>query len=199
MLLVIGKGRWGETYAQTLKKLKIPFRQATRDWHCFVPDGIIIATPPESHFGIARVALGRKIPVLVEKPIALQASQAHELVSMGGIAFAGHTRLYSPAWREWRRPAKQVRATVADWWDWGPHAVAMAFDLGCETPEITVGGERMTFSADGREFTDTKTDPMPLEVLVREFCAAIEKGEPNNEGLQLGARVIDYLEKNESC
>lgn len=113
---------------------------------------------------------------------------------MGGIAFAGHTRLYSPAWRAFKQPVKSVKATVADWWDWGPHAVAMSFDLGCEEPEIEVCGERMTFTADGREFKDVETDPTPLEVLVTEFCAAIESGKPNNEGLQLGLKVIHFLE-----
>jgi hypothetical protein len=72
----------------------------------------------------------------------------------------------------------------------------MSFDLGCEKPVIHVTQEKqpLRLIADGHEFTDAQTDPTPLEVLVSEFCAAIELGKPDNSGLQLGARVIEYLE-----
>jgi hypothetical protein len=194
---IIGRGPWGYTYAKTLSKLGIDFWHAGRDWRKKGnADGVIIASSPESHFPVAMSFLADGVPVLIEKPVTLCSREAKALVGCGGIAFVGHTRLYSPAWRAFKRPAKEVRATVADWWGWGPHAVAMAFDLGCETPEITVGGERMTFVADGREFHDVVTDPTPLEVLVKEFCAAIESGKPNNEGLQLGLRVVQFLESH---
>ncbi len=185
--------------------MKVPYWQATRDWHCYVPDGVIVASAPESHFGIARVALGRRLPVLVEKPVTLTSADAHELVEMGGIGLAGHTRLYSPAWREFKASLPKIERVEAwaggtprdPWWDWGPHLVAMSFDLGHETPEISVTNEYQPLRVlvNGiHEFTDPPTEPKPLEVLLAEFCAAIELGEPNNAGLQLGARVIDYLE-----
>jgi predicted dehydrogenase len=203
-LLIVGEGRWGKVYARTLQKMKIPFWQTSHYWHCYVPNGVIVATPPETHYGIARVCLGRKIPVLVEKPITFNSEDAQQLVSMGGIGFAGHTRLYSKAWREFkaRHQGRHVQTfaggTERDpWWDWGPHLVAMSFDLGCETPEITVTKEPQPLRviAGGETFTDVPDNP--LETLIAEFVAAIRLGQPNNEGLQLGARVVDYLERHE--
>jgi predicted dehydrogenase len=201
---IVGRGRWGNTYAETLTRLGIDFWQAGRDYreHLYGTDGVIIACATPAHYEVAFDVIEDGYPALIEKPVTLKTEEAESLLRLaewrnGNIALVGHTRLYSPAWREFKRPAKVVRATVADWWDWGPHAVSMAFDLGCENPEITVGGERMTFSADGRVFDDVKTDPAPLEVLVREFVAAIESGKPNNEGLQLGLKVVQYLESHE--
>jgi predicted dehydrogenase len=204
---IVGRGPWGHTYAKTLTKLGIDFWQAGRDYRKHLPnrygdcDGVIVACAPEAHCEVAFDLIEDEYPVLIEKPVCLNSQDAEDILSWArdrqGIALVGHTRLYSPAWRAFKRPAKEVRATVADWWGWGPHAVAMSFDLGCENPEITVGGERMTFIADGREFHDVETDPTPLEVLVKEFIAAIESGKPNNEGLQLGLRVVQFLERHE--
>lgn len=159
---------------------------------------MIIATPAETHYRIARTALGRRIPVLVEKPVCLSSTEAHKLVGLGGIAFAGHTRLYSPAWMAFKAKvgkASHVEAwaggTERDpWWDWGPHLVAMSFDLGCK-PVIHVTQEKqpLRLVADGHEFTDVADNP--LEVLLSEFCAAIALGKPDN---RLMPEVIDYLE-----
>jgi hypothetical protein len=166
---------------------------------------VIVATPPETHYSIARTALARRIPVLVEKPVALTSGEARGLVDLGGIAFAGHTRLYSPAWREFKSSLPRVERVEAwaggtqkdPWWDWGPHLVAMSFDLGFESPVIHVTQEAqpLRFVVNGEHtFTDVETSPTPLEALVLEFCAAIESGQPDNAGLQLGARVISFLE-----
>lgn len=202
-LLVVGRGPWGNAYARAFERLNIPYWQATHDWHCYVPDGVIVATPAETHYAIARCCLGRKIPVLVEKPVALSGAEAHALAGMGGIGFAGHTRLHSPAWRAFKASLPKVESVEAwaggtdrdPWWDWGPHLVAMSLDIGCEKPVIHVTQEErpLRFVVNGEhEFRDVPDNP--LDELICEFCAAIERGEPNNEGLRLGARVIDYLE-----
>ncbi len=157
---------------------------------------MILATPAETHYALAKIALARNIPVLIEKPVALKSSEADELVAMGGIAFAGHTRLFSPAWRAFkaRHPnARKVEGFAGPgWWDWGPHLVAMSIDLGCEKPILHLGHDRLRIVADGEEFIDTHDGP--LSVLVSEFLKAIKKGEPDNAGLRLGARVVRYLE-----
>lgn len=166
-------------------------------------DGVIVANASEKHYITAHQFLSAGFPVLVEKPITLHPAEAWDLVSLGGIAFAGHTRLYSPAWREFKpQNVRSVQAFAGGtdkdpWWDWGPHLVAMCLDIGFDPAkaEITVTREKqpLRFIADGREFRDVETDPMPLEVLVGEFCQAIKLGQPNNNGLRLGARVIDHL------
>jgi hypothetical protein len=202
VLLVVGKGRWGNTYVQTLKKLKIQHWQATHDWHCFNPDGVIVATPPETHYDIARIALARRIPVLVEKPVCLSSRAVEALVALGGIAFAGHTRLYAPAWRAFKETLPEVTHVEAwaggternPWWDWGPHLVSMSFDIGFKTPVLHVTKERqpLRFVVNGTyEYTDVEGG---LEVLVREFLHAIKNGKPDN---RLMPEVIAYLETHE--
>ena len=46
-------------------------------------------------------------------------------------------------------------------------------------------------------WTDGPTTPTALEVLITEFCEAIEKGKPNIEGLRLGVKVVETLERME--
>jgi predicted dehydrogenase len=64
-------------------------------------DAVSIATPPATHYPLAKRALEAGKHVLVEKPLATCAAQAEELVelaaSMGLTLTPGHTFLYSPA------------------------------------------------------------------------------------------------------
>jgi predicted dehydrogenase len=46
------------------------------------PDGIVIATPHDTHFGLARQALSAGVHVLVEKPMVLTPAHARELVNL---------------------------------------------------------------------------------------------------------------------
>jgi len=46
------------------------------------PDVVHVTTPPDSHFGIARLCLERGCHVLVEKPFTLHAEEAHILVAL---------------------------------------------------------------------------------------------------------------------
>ena len=164
----------------------------------------MIATDPRKHFELAREALMRNQPVLVEKPVSFYPCQAWELVDLDGIAFAGHTRLYSPTWRkfkEWNFGGSGVKASAGGTrhnplWDWGPHLAAMCLDIGIDPKdaEITCTKEPqpLRFEVNGDVFTDVEGE-RPLDVLLTEFADAIEYGKPNNAGLELGARVIDYL------
>ena len=70
-------------------------------------DAVIIATPIETHFAIAREALRAGKHVLVEKPLALSVAEAATLIGlarvMGTTLMSGHTFLYNPAVVELRR------------------------------------------------------------------------------------------------
>ena len=64
------------------------------------PDGVIIATPNKLHVPMALDCIARKIPVLVEKPIADEIAPALDLVaaaeSSGVPVLIGHHRRHSP-------------------------------------------------------------------------------------------------------
>jgi predicted dehydrogenase len=64
-------------------------------------DAVSIATPPATHYPLARRALEAGKHVLVEKPLATAAADAEALVELAGreglVLMPGHTFLYSPA------------------------------------------------------------------------------------------------------
>jgi hypothetical protein len=202
---IVGRGYWGDTYARVLKRLHIPHWQDGRYWHIReAPDGLIVACKSEAHYEVAKCALGRGIPVLVEKPVCMSSAHAQELVDLGGIAFAGHTRLYDPNWL--KGPASSVDAWCGGvtesnpdpYWNWLPHLAAMCFDLGFDPDKATfhISKERqpLRFVADGREFIDSDE---ALPCLIRAFVQAIEAGKPDNSGLVLGLKTIQFVERYE--
>ena len=64
-------------------------------------DGILIATPAETHYEIAKQALNKGKDVFVEKPMALKIAHAKELVELAKenerILMVGHVLEYHPA------------------------------------------------------------------------------------------------------
>ncbi len=64
-------------------------------------DGIVIATPPLTHYALAREALSRGKHVLVEKPLTTSSYEASHLVILAEererILMVGHTYEYNPA------------------------------------------------------------------------------------------------------
>ena len=141
---LIGRGNWGNVYAKTLTEMGIPFRQMGIDWDSKGLDGVIIASKAESHFLIAKSLILARMPVLIEKPIAMSYKRAVRLLEWAeewknSIVFVSHTRLYSKEWIEFKNSLPAVfsieaqagsRCKVSPKWDWGPHLVAMTLDLG---------------------------------------------------------------------
>jgi predicted dehydrogenase len=74
-------------------------------------EAVIIATPPQTHYPLAKRALEAGRHVLVEKPLATRLADAHELAdlaeSRGLVLMPGHTFIYSP-------PVNAVRELVRD-------------------------------------------------------------------------------------
>jgi predicted dehydrogenase len=64
-------------------------------------DAVVVATPTQTHYALARAALLRHKHVLVEKPLAASAAQAEELLDLaerqGVTLMVGHTFVYNPA------------------------------------------------------------------------------------------------------
>ncbi|MFI0842538.1 Gfo/Idh/MocA family protein [Mesorhizobium sp. IMUNJ 23232] len=85
-----------ETRETELARLGEMFPLADRDTDAFAllerfaPDGIVVATPAAAHAAPAIAALERGVPVLVEKPVALDAATMRRLC---GVAAASETFL----------------------------------------------------------------------------------------------------------
>ena len=126
---IIGTGRWGINHVRTADQLlgdklkfvcdynmaasekikavspKIPFTSRLEDI-IENPDinALIIATPAETHYEVAKKALLNGKNVLVEKPITLISGEARELVDLAEKTdkklMVGHVLLYHPAVRK---------------------------------------------------------------------------------------------------
>ena len=224
---IIGTGLWGAVWHRQLDRMGHQVSwQRGQSWRVEKtrPDAVIIASSADSHYWLARELMRKKIPIVIEKPMCLRASHARHLVDVGlvhdAIAFTDHTRLYSPAWREFRDKAledeiQSVRAEAGGpckldpWWDWGSHLVAMCLDLGFDPAKAEIVTSRNELALtlqvnDGLKFQEldetgfgSAEGESPLAVLVNEFCQALEKGEPDIRGLRLGRAVVEALEAKE--
>lgn len=95
---VVGTGRFGENHIRILKELghevyiydmdekrKIEMAQKYDVADFFVDsimDAVIIATPSDTHYKVAKPFLEKGISVLVEKPLCLHVDEAKELVEL---------------------------------------------------------------------------------------------------------------------
>ncbi len=120
-ICVIGAGRWGINHINTLmgigvqvgiveKKSKKKIKKMYPNLVCFDSiddtfqqnfDGYIIATPPITHFEIAKKILLNDKPVLVEKPLVISTQEGEKLLSIlqetNGRLIVGHLLLFHPA------------------------------------------------------------------------------------------------------
>jgi len=123
---IIGYGYWGPNLVRNFSRVedctvktcadldpkrreamreKYPYVKATAYYKEILGDpeilGVVIATPVETHFSLAKEALERGKHVLIEKPITRTSEEARELVGiakkMGLVLMVDHTFEYSPA------------------------------------------------------------------------------------------------------
>ncbi len=70
------------------------------------PDVVHITTPPQSHRLLATTAVEAGAHVYVEKPFAIDAAEAEQILQSaqraGRLVCAGHDQLFDPIWREAR-------------------------------------------------------------------------------------------------
>jgi len=128
---IIGWGYWGPNIARNLASLAavsvtivadadpMRFRCEAPDHVCWRSttnieevwqadiDAVVIATPAQTHYRLAREALLHGKHVLVEKPLTTSVAEAEELVTLANdlklILMVGHTFEYNPAVVELRR------------------------------------------------------------------------------------------------
>lgn len=122
-ICVVGVGRWGKNHVRTLADLGalagiVDSNNDSIKWFeekypgvktytsleeaLKAPvDGFTVATPAETHFEIAKRIIQAGKPVLVEKPLALEAAQARELKELAEkknvSLMVGHVMLFHPA------------------------------------------------------------------------------------------------------
>ena len=168
-LALIGKGRWGKNYINTIHNLsacELPdeFVKGS-DYKDLLSkkniDGVIIATPCSTHFKIAKEFLEKGFNVLIEKPLTVNIRDATKLYKIAdkskGVVMVGHLYLYNPAFLEVKKLFKSIgkiqfistegmnygpiRNDASSLWDWGPHDVSMAMDmLGSLPQEVSAYG-----------------------------------------------------------
>jgi UDP-N-acetylglucosamine 3-dehydrogenase len=63
-------------------------------------DGLIVSAPTVSHYDLAKLAIHFNIPVLIEKPLALEINQGQEIVkeakNKGLLVFVGYVERFNP-------------------------------------------------------------------------------------------------------
>ncbi|MEX0920626.1 MAG: FAD-dependent oxidoreductase [Candidatus Pacearchaeota archaeon] len=123
---IIGIGRWGRNLVRVFDensnlticankssisnsqfiKEKYPKIKVTNDYNEILNDpsieAVVIATPIETHFEIAKKALIKGKKVFLEKPIAKNISDARELIKLSKkkFLFVGHIFLYNPCYKK---------------------------------------------------------------------------------------------------
>ena len=119
-------------------------------------DGVIVAVPPKPQFDIALKCIEKKIPLLLEKPLALDLIAVDSLLDVckenKSKVMVNYTYLYHPAYRKALDllhligPIKKIvsiggnfgpfRDTCPVLWDWAPHDISMCVRLMNEVPEV---------------------------------------------------------------
>jgi predicted dehydrogenase len=141
-------------------------KTATRDYRDFFNldlDAVVVATPPATHFAIARDCLQNGLHVLVEKPMTLNSEDAAELIRIAAthyrILMVAHTFEYNPAVRALKQMIDNdeigriyyidaVRASLGLFqtsanviWDLAPHDVSiLRYLLGTDPVSVSARG-----------------------------------------------------------
>jgi len=126
--------------------------------------GVVIATPAETHFDLAREALLSGKHVYVEKPLVLQENHALELIRLAGdhglTLMVGHLLHYHPAFVSLKKLVAagelgrinyiyshrlnlgKIRREENILWSFAPHDISMILALAGEEPEnvLATGG-----------------------------------------------------------
>ncbi|MFC1815076.1 Gfo/Idh/MocA family oxidoreductase [Thermodesulfobacteriota bacterium] len=123
-------------------------------------DGVVIATPAETHYNLTREALRSQKHVFVEKPLALSVPEGKELIALAAetqrVLMVGHLLQYHPAFVKLKKLANsgelgrinyiysnrlnlgKIRREENILWSFAPHDISMILSLAGEAPEAVV-------------------------------------------------------------
>jgi predicted dehydrogenase/carbonic anhydrase/acetyltransferase-like protein (isoleucine patch superfamily) len=186
-IAVMGAGNWGKNLIRNffeLNALKVicdkneaSLKQMRKlypscDFYISLPEvlsrddisGVVIATPAETHFMLARKVLQSGKHVFVEKPLTLAGNEAAELIDLAKkknlVLMVGHLLQYHPAFIKLKQLAQEgelgrinyiyshrlnlgkIRREENILWSFAPHDISMILALAGEEPEsvIATGG-----------------------------------------------------------
>lgn len=185
-IAVIGAGYWGVNHVRNFHELgalgmvcdtsraslektaqRFPGTRVENDYRIAFSDqlvrGVVIATPAESHYQIAREAIEAGKDVLVEKPLTLDVPGGEHLVELarerGAVLMVGHLLEYHPAVLRLRELIEsgelgelqyiysnrlnlgKVRREENILWSFAPHDIAIILRLVGEWPDrVTATG-----------------------------------------------------------
>ena len=173
---LVGVGRWGKNILNTIMEMNdinlscvTSRRKNIRElipkdccvyekWDEMINhpnlDGIIISTPPKSHYAIAENSLLKGIPVLIEKPLTLNKQEALNLrrisESHKTLLMTEFTQIYNPKFTQLKKSIKlagkimkiktiasnfgPIRKETPVLWDWGSHELSILISILEEIP-----------------------------------------------------------------
>lgn len=178
ILAIVGVGRWGRNYIKSIEKIpdvRLKYLCATKkkslakftnnyikvcDYRNLLEfkdiNGIIIATPSNTHFELTRYFLLRGYNLLIEKPLTTSQKDAEKLKKIyqdqetKQIVMTGHIFLYNSAYLKFKELIPEIgKIQYLDFegcdfgpflkdssvlWEWAPHDVSMCLDLLQEFP-----------------------------------------------------------------
>jgi len=177
-IAIIGYGKWAINYISTIYNSPIATikwivsrnkivkdnhslnSKVIKDWRDLFTeegiDGIIVAVPPEFQCDIALRCMDENIPLLLEKPLALDTDTVDLLLTKcennNSKVMVGYTYLYHQAYRKILElvhligPIKEIVSTGGNYgpfrdtcsvlWDWAPHDVSMCVKLMNDFPLV---------------------------------------------------------------
>jgi predicted dehydrogenase len=131
-------------------------------------DAMVIATPPVTHYQLAKESLEHDLHVLVEKPITTSSNQAEELIELANkkdrVLMVGHTYIFNNAVHELKRMMDDgvvgkilyvdtarlnlglFQGDMNVLWDLAPHDISIInFILGSDPVSVEVYGSDCVF------------------------------------------------------
>jgi UDP-N-acetylglucosamine 3-dehydrogenase len=163
-LALVGSGKWGQNYINTIKHLPnviLPEKYIkTKNYSDLFSkkssiDGVIIATPTNTHFKIAADFIKNGFSnLLIEKPVTQTYEQALVLQEISekfkALVTVGHIQIYNPDYQKLKKNLATIGeirelsyqglqstprsdSTVLE--DWGPHPISLFMDIINSQPD----------------------------------------------------------------
>lgn len=168
-LLLIGSGTWGSNFIKTCNELNISLTVGNRDnWQELIESkeyqGVIIATPPNSHVDIAEYAFQHNLPCIIEKPLSLNLQDCERLYQYNIPVIIDYIHLFSDNYQLIKQkidPNKinKIISTggnlgpfrnYSTLWDYAPHDLAMILDLSQKYPNFIQINKEYTTTSPGQ-------------------------------------------------